>query len=212
MRAVVAGKMRAKTTIREATHLDADGASIEGEACRHCRRGRPFASLHCRPREQRSCARDNRPAHFEPSDRAIVAALAIVQHYEVNARAVAAREIWRWSPEKRGERHRHQQTLLGTVCGWRGRQSSSRCGADGRRYEGRQEILKTRLLKSSAPRPARPKKKKEQDSCQNEAVNTGALVTSGCSRLPRVRGGSDRTRVPGWASRRRIRGRHRCCA
>lgn len=94
---------RIKAATREATHFDADGAPIEsarvpgivGEVD-HLRCLTPVLADYV--------VRGNtRPAQFEPSDEALVTTLAIVQHYEVDAGAAAAREIGGRSPEKGGE-------------------------------------------------------------------------------------------------------------
>jgi hypothetical protein len=53
--------------------------------------------------------RNIRPASFEPSDGALVPALAIVQDYEVNMRAATTREIGRGSPEKWRKKLCHRQ-------------------------------------------------------------------------------------------------------
>ena len=123
MRAVVASKGALKTATREATHLDADGASIEsagvpgivGEVD-HLRH---FTAVLAND----VVRRDLRSAHFEPSDGALVAALAIVQHYEVDARATAAREVGGWSPEKRRKKVRHLETHAVGAC-----KGALRCG------------------------------------------------------------------------------------
>jgi hypothetical protein len=71
---------RLKTTTREATHLDANGAAIES-ACMpgivgevdHLRYLTPVLADHV-------VRRHTRPGQFEPSDGALVTTLAVVQH------------------------------------------------------------------------------------------------------------------------------------
>ena len=84
---------RIKPTTREATYLDANGAPIES-ACipnvvseaDHLRCLAPVLADHV-------VRRHTRPAQFEPSDRALVTTLAVVQHQEIDARTATAREI-----------------------------------------------------------------------------------------------------------------------
>src|ERR1700679_1843454 len=91
---------RVKTTTREVTHLDANGAPIEsarmpgivGEVD-HLRCLTPVLADHV-------VRRHTRPGQFEPSDGALVTTLAIVQHQEIDARTATAREIEGRSPEK----------------------------------------------------------------------------------------------------------------
>jgi hypothetical protein len=100
---------RIKTTTREATHLDANGAPIES-ACMpgivgevdHLRCPTPVLADHV-------VRRHTRPAQFEPSDGALVTTLAVVQRQEIDARTATAREIGERSPEKRREKLRHPQ-------------------------------------------------------------------------------------------------------
>ena len=84
---------RLETTTREATHLDSNGAPIEG-ACMpgivgevdHLRRLTPVLADHV-------VRRHTRPAQFEPSDGALVTTLAIVQHQEIDARTATAEKL-----------------------------------------------------------------------------------------------------------------------
>lgn len=100
---------RIKTTTREATHLDANGAPIES-ACMPSIVGEvdhlgcltPALADHL-------VSRHTRPAQFEPSDGALVTPLGVVQHQEIGARTATAREIGGRSPEKRRGKLRHPQ-------------------------------------------------------------------------------------------------------
>ena len=84
---------RIKTTTREPTHLDTNGAPIES-ACMpgtvseadHLRCLAPVLADHV-------VRRHTRPAQFERSDGALVTTLAVVQPQEIDARTARAREI-----------------------------------------------------------------------------------------------------------------------
>jgi hypothetical protein len=207
MRAVVPGKGASKPRLAKPPISTPTERRLKCTRGRHCRRGRPFASPHRRPRERRNAPRHStgsvRTIEWSPRTRPRnrAPARAIVQDYEVRACRggprnweTVSREAQEESSSSANPPSHHMRSspteTLRLGCGPARATSSSRLAGRLRRQQ-----WITSFAFHAAPRDG------EAGLCQTEVVvmSTGALPTSGYLRLPRARGGIGRRRARGSA-------------